>query len=775
MNAKDATKLIAKGLESRESDEAKALGYLQKLNLAGMDVKGQISSAYGQSGYGLGIDAKFDFGALLVPFVHLDAGFSMAGSRTAHALLVLQRMPKAVWVEDHPRPPQPPAAQALALPPTAPVAPTWKTQQPIAMAFLKGRTLKLDAKVSTAAWAGFGSFEDFDETGLTIGIKAEVSAGGSITRLVETQPRHYRSLRDGRSTLADDVDDLFEVRLKAKVMAWILACVEGVNKLQSYDIPAISLREQARDAGLSDDAETALLTTLDYYDRLAVNDVDSIAIAGLGLQVKNVLVSAVKRVKGMLTTASTDDLLKELGTIKAQLDELQERFKHKEGNELLPSDVRKELWDATVRRLHEVKELIAALKRRKERKARLSAPQVAPAAAKRAPPFHLDISAVEGSLDGAAGAKLVLPRETVTAKLALEGRCQFRRISFRYQATAPGKDDRTLLSSQDTVIRYTTRKATLTGAASALETKATGFLKERGNLVTMSYRSVHVQWFDDLKPNNGQALPNGSGVSFGLSVLAESLDLYRRACIARGKPAAGAPSPPPIGDFSELETAMTKQLRVTAEELRSFMRDLPDWIGESYLDDEDKTRVESFLVESSFAFTAPQKLVIVDRRPDALFALPPVIALLKATQRPAELRLQALRLRYRVRTDDDKSRSLINLGWNPEPWGEGLKPWGQGSVDGSQPWYVRLTGVDPKLPNWFNLPALALQLGIGLERVQRVGSEGIVELHHSLFPQPYDPSDAPQGYGRPLADTLTARNWRLITDLLVPPVTLFSQ
>jgi hypothetical protein len=128
-----------------------------------------------------------------------------------------------------------------------------------------------------------------------------------------------------------------------------------------------------------------------------------------------------------------------------------------------------------------------------------------------------------------------------------------------------------------------------------------------------------------------------------------------------------------------------------------------------------------------------------------------------------------------VRTDDDKSRSLINLGWNPEPWGEGLKPWGQGSVDGSQPWYVRLTGVDPKLPNWFNLPALALQLGIGLERVERVGSEGIVELHHTLFPQPYDPSDAPAGYGRPLADTLTARNWRLITDLLVPPVTLFSQ
>ncbi len=62
---------IAQTLETRESDEPRALGYLQRLNLAGYDVKGQLSSAYGQSGIGLSLGAKVDFGAMLVPFVHL--------------------------------------------------------------------------------------------------------------------------------------------------------------------------------------------------------------------------------------------------------------------------------------------------------------------------------------------------------------------------------------------------------------------------------------------------------------------------------------------------------------------------------------------------------------------------------------------------------------------------------------------------------------------------------------------------------------------------------
>lgn len=776
--------LIAKGLESRESGEAKALGYLQRLNVAGMDVKGQISSAYAESGFGLGIDAKFDFGALFVPFVHLDVGLSMAGARTAHALLLLQRMPKTVWLQDHVRPPQPPEREALTKSAPVPPNPTWQTQRPVAMAFLKGRTLKMDAKLTAAAWAGVGSFDGFDETGLTIGLKAVARSGGSITRLVDVQPRHYPP-SPSDSTLADDVDDLFDERLKAKVAAWITACVEGVEKLRSYDVPAVSLRERAIDDGLKEDAQSALLTTLDYYDKLTINDVDSKAVAGLGVDVVKVMVAAVKKVKAMVLSKqlTTDGLLAELRAIEPTLLALVEQFKHKKGNQLLPSDVRYTLWDAAVQRHKEVGELIAALERHKARKARRSVPASPPPAATASPPFHLDIAVGEGSINVGAGTKFVLPRNLVAAKLAFEATCQFRSIAFRYQATVPGSGRRTLLCSQDTALRYTTRKATATGAATAAGTAATGFLNERSNLVTMSYRSVHVQWFDDLLSNHHQALPNGSGVSFGMSVLAEMLDAYRRACgfsATTTKPGAPPPPsvPPPAFDlatFKDLESAMTKQLCVEPDALRAFMRGMPDWIGETALDVEEKARVESFIVESSFAFKTPQKLTIVKNRPDKLFELAPVKRFISTGKCPDELRLQALRLRFRVRTDDDKSRSLISLGWNPEPWGEGLKPWGEGKVDGELPWYVRLTGVNPKLPDWLKVPALALELGIGIERVQRVGTEGIVELHQTVFPAPYDRANPPKGYGLDVAKELENKNLRRNAELLVPPVVLFSQ
>jgi hypothetical protein len=283
-------------------------------------------------------------------------------------------------------------------------------------------------------------------------------------------------------------------------------------------------------------------------------------------------------------------------------------------------------------------------------------------------------------------------------------------------------------------------------------------------------------------PQNQQALPNGSGVSFGLAVLAESLGAYRRACTFSAKAKPGAPAPPSLppavfdlATFKDLEAAMTKQLRVTTDELRAFMRDLPEWIGDAVLDAGDQEKVESFLVESSFAFTSAQTLAVHAHRPEKLFELPPVKSLVDQNLRTTELRLQALRLRFRVRTDDDNSRSRLSLGWNPEPWGEGATPWGVGKVDGDAPWYVRLTGVDPSLPDWLRMPALALELGINVERVRRVGTEGIVELHQMVVPRPYDSSPAPQGYGLELAQKLDDRNRRANAELLVPPVVLFSQ
>ena len=126
---------INRHLDCRESNEPRALGYLQRLNLAGYDVKGQLSSAYGQSGLGLSVSASIDFGALFVPLLHLDVGADIEGERTAHSLVVLQRMPHRAWLDDMVRPPQPPKNNPGAPAPPYPQA-FWTATQPIVLALL---------------------------------------------------------------------------------------------------------------------------------------------------------------------------------------------------------------------------------------------------------------------------------------------------------------------------------------------------------------------------------------------------------------------------------------------------------------------------------------------------------------------------------------------------------------------------------------------------------------------------------------------------------------
>jgi hypothetical protein len=498
-----------------------------------------------------------------------------------------------------------------------------------------------------------------------------------------------------------------------------------------------------------------------------------VSITELGFQVVSTLASAAKKVKAMVTSSKqlkTADLLDALDTAIKGLELWIEILSHP--NDSFHGDERRRVWKIARRRRNEAIDLRDALIRRQKLEAlRANVPPAPAPAAATSVPALLEIVVFEGSVQAAAGAKLVLPLKLERAKLTLEAICLTRRISFRYQTPVPGTSRRTLLSSQETAVTYLNRKV----EAQATSLGEKGFFKAWPNLVTMSYRSVHVQWFDDLLPNNSLALPNGSGLSFGMSVLADSFSAYAIACKAIGPIQPGQTTAALDPSLTALEAALLAQLRVTPDELRAFMRTAPDWTADVKLD--ASTRAESYLVESSFAFKAPEKLFIESRRPKELFSLPPVASLLgnKATKRPDELRLQVLRLRFRIRSDDDKSRSLIQLGWNPEPWGEGLTPWGAGSADASDPWYVRLTGIDPKLPNWMKLPSLAVELGIGVERVRRVGSEGIVELHQHFFPAPYSPAPVPKGYGPERAGRLADANWQTITALLVPPVALFSQ
>jgi hypothetical protein len=51
--------------------------------------------------------------------------------------------------------------------------------------FLQGRTLRFKADVIGAAWAGLGTLNDYDETGLTRGVKVQIGGDVIVTRLVD--------------------------------------------------------------------------------------------------------------------------------------------------------------------------------------------------------------------------------------------------------------------------------------------------------------------------------------------------------------------------------------------------------------------------------------------------------------------------------------------------------------------------------------------------------------------------------------------------------------
>ncbi|MDB6150174.1 MAG: hypothetical protein JWQ44_1622, partial [Chthoniobacter sp.] len=56
--------------------------------------------------------------------------------------------------------------------------------------FLQGRTLRFKADVIGAAWAGLGTLNDYDEMGLTRGVKVQIGGDVIVTRLVDVAPRH---------------------------------------------------------------------------------------------------------------------------------------------------------------------------------------------------------------------------------------------------------------------------------------------------------------------------------------------------------------------------------------------------------------------------------------------------------------------------------------------------------------------------------------------------------------------------------------------------------
>ena len=765
-------KLISRALHRREDYELGVLDYLQRLNLAGLDVKGQTSSAYAQSGIGLSVGASVDFGPLLLPCLTLSAKLDVDGEpRTAHGLLVLQRLPGRAWGKDIVQPPQPANLRA----PRPPLLPEdWRTGTPIGLAFLKGRSWTLNASAALTAALGVGSVGNFDEIGLSIGATAEVAASTVGTELLDPQPRHYR--HGDNAELKEDLIDLFEADLKNKAASWLLEMGGRMQDLTALGQPPTLPEERVSPVERARKGFEKFKTWLDAYDQVVSwNDISAVTAADPSFHVLTGLADIATNVGKAARSHSleTAELLKDLATAKGIIDAWLTLLKTTPFDFVYDPGEREALMGNAQRRIDEADLLMTRLKKRQDRKAN----PIAAAVSTGRPIVYLSLASTDLTFDVKAAVKAVfLPKENKAAFGAAVGsRGISRLIAFSYQTYVPGTNSQKLTCSQETVIEHKSIKVDVDKRFSKWIDKSDSSEKV---LNTLAYQSVMVNWFQ----GSSSALPNGSGVSFGMSILAANLANYVRAC--KGKPGEGPPADIP-DELRDIETNMLKQLRVTKEELRRFARHAPSGLGDAVLrlpnGNEEPVRLDSYLLESAFAIKQPIDLAgrIDAGRATKLRALNDFATLLaikdevlRADQLGANLRLQVIRLRIRINSDQDMSANVLPLGWtvyrSDVDYSTAMNPTLDSKADvladPTKSPFAAFAGTAVQMTN------LGFSFKIGVERVRRAGTEGIITRYQWLYPLPY-PIET---YGKQRAEELEISANRDLAEILVPPVTLFN-
>ncbi|MEM7060373.1 MAG: hypothetical protein AAF557_22570 [Pseudomonadota bacterium] len=814
-------KQLEKHLEQKESDEARVLGFYQRMNLAGVDYKGQLSSAYTQTGIGMSASGKIDFGAMLVPFVHLPVSATLSGSGAAHGLLVLTRMPQMIWRRGQMEPGQPAKLDRKApIPPLDPA--DWTSRRPLAMAHLRGKTWELKGAAAASAWGGLGENFVSDEMGVSGGLKLEGAVIGRSTRLVDAEVVHSGpSAYD--SGLAGYVDDLLVQNLRKRVARWLIRIAGGEKDARDLEAPATGFRARLRRyKAYGGKAVEGAETVAAWFDDTVIPDVQNAPVVSTGKSIVRAVTNLGRKIKNRIKSSKlpeVDELEKDVQAVKEAFEDWVKVLEGGASPEERPHTETIANFLAVAKlRIAEADELLGALRRTKppdpNNNDRL---QPTPGQNKNDPLCHLNLATMECWAKASAGMKMVAPTQIFKLKAALLKRVGSKRVSLRYQNFVPGRDldgdEKTLVTTQDTLINYNLQ---LFDAELTAQSRKNRLAKEnpkhdkfRGvsdkrhvtSWTAMTYHSVFVQWFHEPGPGSPMAMPNGSGISFGLSILTRRVRDYARACRKLGKMPAGAKLPDlPSAQLTELEGILTKQLRVTARELRGFMRRAPQWLGDDLSEkhaDDNKikdfdemvlSRETSLILESSFALVRPEWLRLKNGQPQDLFKINPLADVMNGKQRDdARIHLQAIRLRYRIESEDDKSRSLISLGWNPEPWAEddkgerlGISPpfvkkSKKENEEDKRSWWTKITGIDPKLPNWLKTKALAVQVGLSVERVERVGAEGVIDLFVRNYPNPYSTQDPPRGYGPERSKALENKALHQIREISVPPVALFSQ
>jgi hypothetical protein len=186
------------------------LSVFEQFISAGIDYKGQISSAYFANGVEMKIGASVDVLGLLglavgvpaIPGLSFDVGVELKGNLSKETMVIMQRFPQQAFgfrvgyfLYTNPQTQTQYWDYGRITDSKQRPRPVWQTTSPITLLVLGGRAA--DITITLSAGISIGLPFSTDELGLTLNPKISGAINGRFIRLKDNQPISYPHPRDG--------------------------------------------------------------------------------------------------------------------------------------------------------------------------------------------------------------------------------------------------------------------------------------------------------------------------------------------------------------------------------------------------------------------------------------------------------------------------------------------------------------------------------------------------------------------------------------------------
>ena len=555
----------------------------QDFSLSGTDYRGQISSGFGEQGYGLSAGVKIDAGKFLLPgFFTLTASANITVTGARRSMLMLHRDPlrvrrtpvKARQKKDQSR---------------------WHNTHPYNLMVMTGDTKRAEITLGVDVKLGVRNAFMIDEVGASIAANASLSGSMEYFELEDNQPRHYGALAG--SGLANDVEFLLNGNIKRAVSLWLVqkAIENKQTKIRDQMLMELAdatpstydLRMQKFFANLATNEQQTLLKDVPLF---------SVDLPGFTKWMFKAKTAGI----GKLGRPSTLKLLSALSAQEREAIQEQTRLSTRQDLWGIP------LWQERIGQLaidiNAINQMKQALLKAKNDDYRIAidGPALGPQSDNHgvnARPARFVVRTVEG--EAKAGAGIKFNASIAKPKLVLGANAKistgFKTITYALEVPSAashlrGAQPDRVISRQETVITYKNYFTMDAQAAAEFTAPFAGThrAEKKGqpfNYGTMIYHSANSVNFASDAGNQRVILPNGSGVTKGVSILAS-----RVIALAEDSRKSGGGS----AVSQKLEAFLSEELNLTSFQIRDFFKQVElDWLQED----------RAILIEAGFAFT----------------------------------------------------------------------------------------------------------------------------------------------------------------------------